>query len=109
MMLFINWKLFLVTALLLIVTVYLFRTLGVAEGKRLKAVKQVFSQPVDAPLGQPDHDGGLAVGGHTADQIDAYQLAHRQGQPSKVGTARPDEAVDDAGTEGRQPAEKRPV
>lgn len=28
MMLFINWKLFLVTALLLIVTVYLFRTLG---------------------------------------------------------------------------------
>ena len=37
----------------------------------------------------------MAVGGHTADQIDAYQLAHRQGQPGKVGTARPDEAVDD--------------
>ena len=39
----------------------------VGQRQVLQLVEQVLAQPVDAPLGQPDHNGGLAVGGRAAD------------------------------------------
>ena len=68
----------------------------VAQRQGLETVKQVLAQAVDAPLGQTDHQSGLAVGGHTAGQVDAHQLDNGQGQTGKVGAARPDKLVDDA-------------
>ena len=68
----------------------------VAQGQVLELVEQVLAQAVDAPLGQTDHYGSLAVGGQTADKVDAHQHDDGLGQTGHVGTARPDKVVDDA-------------
>ena len=68
----------------------------VAQRQGLQFIKQVLAQAVDTPLRQADHHGGLAVGGHTAHQIDAHQLEDGKGQTGKVGAAGPDKVVDDA-------------
>ena len=68
----------------------------VGQRQILQFVEQVLAQPVDPPLGQPHHNGGLSVGGRAADEVDAYQDQDGPAQAGEVGAARPDEVVDDA-------------